>query len=153
MAKLTFSIKAEAENPTKTIVKARNFEMIIDEPKNLGGTDSGANPVEYVLGALSGCLNVVGHLVAKEMNITLFGLEIDIEGNLDPAKFMGKDTTERAGFCCITVNMRPETEASEEQLQNWIKAVECRCPVSDNIQNATPVTLVLDNSHKRGISI
>jgi uncharacterized OsmC-like protein len=153
MPKVTFSIKAEAETHTKTIVKARNFEMIIDEPKNLGGTDSGANPAEYLIGALSGCLNVVGHLVAKEMNIALSGLEIDIEGNLDPAKFMGKDTTERAGYCCITVNMRPETDASEEQLQNWIKAVEERCPVSDNIQNATSVTLVLDNSHKRGVSI
>jgi len=45
--------------------------MTIDEPDNLGGTDAGANPVEYLLAALSGYLNVVGHLVAREMGINL----------------------------------------------------------------------------------
>ena len=65
MADIKFRVEAHSENPTKTVVKARNFEIIIDEPANLGGTDHGANPVEYVLAALSGCLNVMCHVIAK----------------------------------------------------------------------------------------
>ncbi|WP_370696129.1 OsmC family protein [Brachybacterium muris] len=35
----------------------------------MGGDDAGANPVEFVLAALVGCLNVVIHTVAKEKGV------------------------------------------------------------------------------------
>jgi len=143
MATLKFSIKAHSENPTKTVVEARNFKIVVDEPKNLGGTDDGPNPVEYVLAAFAGCLNVVGHLVAKEMGFSLKGMEINMEGDLDPAKFMGKETEERAGYKEIRVSLKPDSDADEETLQKWLTSVKARCPVSDNLANATPVKVVL----------
>ncbi|NLJ24202.1 MAG: OsmC family protein [Firmicutes bacterium] len=141
--KLKFAAKASSANPTKTVVTARNFQIIIDEPKDLGGTDDGANPVEYVLGALAGCLNVVGHVVAKEMNMPLNGLSIELEGDLDPAKFMGKSAKERAGYQEIRVKITPDTTADIETLGQWLAAIEERCPVSDNLQNPTPVKITL----------
>ena len=143
MATLKFSIKAHSENPTKTVVEARNFKIVVDEPKNLGGTNDGPNPVEYVLAAFAGCLNVVGHLVAKEMGFSLKGMEINMEGDLDPAKFMGKETEERAGYKEIRVSLKPDSDADEETLQKWLTSVKARCPVSDNLANATPVKVVL----------
>ena len=65
---LKFSEQANSENDTKTVVRARDFKMIVDEPANLGGSDDDANPVEYILAAFCGCLNVVGHIIAKEMD-------------------------------------------------------------------------------------
>lgn len=141
--KLKFAVKASSANPTKTVVTARNFQIIIDEPKDLGGTDDGANPVEYVLGALAGCLNVVGHVVAKEMDMPLNGLSIELEGDLDPAKFMGKSTKERTGYQEIRVKVAPDTTADIETLGKWLEAIEERCPVSDNLQNPTPVKITL----------
>lgn len=143
MPKLKFQAKAASENPTKTVVQARNFKIIIDEPENLGGTDAGANPVEYVLSALAGCLNVVGHIVAKEMGFELRGVEIDLEGELDPSKFMGQETTERAGYQNITVAIKPDCDADEDTKKKWVETIESRCPVSDNITNATPVEIKL----------
>lgn len=143
MALATFRVKAASENPTKTVVKARGFEIIVDEPKNLQGTDHGPNPVEYVLAALAGCLNVVGHVVAQEMNFTLRGLTLELSGSLDPAKFMGQDTPSRAGYQSIEVKIKPDCEASPEQLKLWLETIEKRCPVSDNISNTTPVTINL----------
>lgn len=143
MPNMQVNVKATKENPTKTVVKARNFEMIIDEPANLGGTNGGANPVEYVLAALSGCLNVVGHVVAKEMGFEIKSLEIELDGELNPARFMGKSDEERAGYQAINVKMKPETDADEATLKTWIEKVENRCPVSDNLANATPVNITL----------
>lgn len=140
---VSFKVTASSENPTKTVVRARNFEMIIDEPKNLKGTDEGPNPVEYVLGALAGCLNVVGHLVAREMGFQLRGITFELEGDLDPAKFMGKDTTNRAGYEQIRVKVKPDCDAPQEQLETWLHIIETRCPVSDNISNSTPVQISL----------
>lgn len=143
MAITKFKVRAQSENPTKTVVRARNFEMIIDEPPNVGGTDEGPTPVEYILGALAGCLNVVGHVVAQEMAFTLRGISFELEGDLDPAKFSGKQTASRAGYQAIRVKINPDADATAEQLETWLKTVESRCPVSDNLSNATPVELML----------
>lgn len=48
---LTFKAAASNEGMLAG-VKVRNFSFKIDEPEALGGTDNGANPVEYVLAAL-----------------------------------------------------------------------------------------------------
>ena len=141
MATVKFSVKAKSESPTKTVVDARGFKIIVDKPENLGGTNHGASPVEYVLAALSGCLNVVSHIVAKEMGFKLNGLEIDLEGDLDPAKFSGMKTTERAGYKQIRVALRPDTDADADTLDKWRNVIEQRCPVSDNLVNPTPVLI------------
>ncbi len=143
MALVNFKVMAHSENPTKTVVKARNFEIIVDEPKNLQGTDHGPNPVEYVLAALAGCLNVVGHLVAKEMGFSLKGMAIELEGGLDPAKFSGASTNNRAGYQEIRVKITPDSDATEDQLKVWLDTIEKRCPVSDNLANTTPVKISL----------
>jgi len=117
--------------------------MVVDEPKSSGGTNEGANPVEYLLTALAGCINVVGHVVAKEMGIDIKNMEIDLEGDLNPARFMGVSKTERAGFQEIRVKIKVDSDASEETLKNWLGTVEDRCPVNDNIAHSTPVKISL----------
>jgi uncharacterized OsmC-like protein len=136
-------VKAYRENPTKTVVKARTFQMIIDEPADLGGTNDGANPVEYLLAALSGCLNVMCHVVARELNINLRGLEIELAGRLNPDKLFGKETSDRAGYKEIDVVINPDTDADRATLEKWLEVVESRCPVSDNLNNPTPVHIKL----------
>lgn len=134
-----FSISARSETPSRVVVRARNFTMYVDEPPQLGGEDKGANPVEYLLAALAGCINVVGHLVAKEMNIKLNELSVDIEGILNPARFQGKSFEERAGYKQISVNIKVKSDASQDLLKKWLESVKDRCPVSDNIENPTPL--------------
>ncbi|RCW50705.1 MULTISPECIES: OsmC family protein [unclassified Halanaerobium] len=139
-----FSVTSKSENSTKVVAETRTgFKIIVDEPKNQGGTNDGPNPVEYVLAALSGCLNVVGHLVAKEMGIEMKGIEFEISGKLDPAKFMGQSEEKRAGYQEINATVKPDCDADEAALEKWIKAVEERCPVSDNLTNETPVNISL----------
>jgi len=143
MSDLNFSVNSINENPTKLNVSARQFKFIVDEPAVLGGTDHGANPVEYLLGALAGCLNVVSHVVAKELDLPLKGITIDIEGNLNPARFFGQSNEERAGFKGIRVKITPDTDAEHSLIQKWLQIVESRCPVSDNLVNPTPVEIAL----------
>jgi uncharacterized OsmC-like protein len=107
----------------------------------MGGTDAGPNPVEYLLGALAGCLNVTGHVVAKEMGFTIESMDIRLEGNLDPLVFMGKKLGVRAGFKEIHVWIDMKCDAGEETLAQWAQAVETRCPVSDNLRNSTPLKI------------
>ncbi len=143
MSDLKFRIKAHSATPAKTVVKARNFEIIVDEPEDLGGSNTAPNPVEYVLAAFAGCLNVMGHLIAGEMGFELRSLQIEIAGNLNPARLFGQSNEERAGYKTIVVKMIPDCDVEDATLEKWLHAVEQRCPVSDNLQNITPVKVEL----------
>lgn len=141
MSTIKFEAAASAESGTRTLVKARQFQITIDEPASMGGSDRGANPVEYVLAALCGCLNVVAHVVAKELDLDLRGLTMEAEGDLDPARFQGKSTDARAGYREIRVRLTPDMRADEYQRAAWLQAVNERCPVSDNLKRETPVKI------------
>ncbi|NLT16557.1 MAG: OsmC family protein [Clostridiales bacterium] len=143
MADMKFSVSARREGPALVRVQARNFSMYVDEPANLGGSDKGANPVEYLLGALAGCLNVVANLVANEMNIELRGMTIEAEGDLNPGRFSGKSMEERAGFKQIRVTLNPDLQADEATKRKWLETIEQRCPLNDNLTNPTPVKITL----------
>ncbi|MCC3145257.1 OsmC family protein [Halanaerobium sp. Z-7514] len=144
MPAVNFSVSANSENPTKVVVETPGgFKITVDEPENLGGTNDGPNPVEYVLAALAGCLNVVGHMVAKEMGIEMRDLSFKLNGDLDPAKFTGQSEEGRAGYQAINVEIEADCDADEETLAKWVEAVEERCPVSDNLANETPVKITV----------
>ncbi|WP_372745835.1 OsmC family protein [Lutibacter sp.] len=143
MEDLKFTVQAHSENSTKTVVKARGFEIILDEPESLGGTNEGANPVEFMLAAFCGCINVMGHVIAKEMNFELRSIKIKMCGNLNPERFMGTSFKQRAGYKGIDVSIEPDSDAPIEILEAWLKNIEDRCPVSDNLSHATPISLLL----------
>lgn len=135
------SVEARSENTTKTTVEARGFEMVVDEPEEMGGTDEGPNPLEYLLGAEAGCLSVTAYVVARDMDIDVNDLEIEIEGGFNPAVNLGETTDERAGLQHADVTIKADTDADDEILQTWIEQVEQRCPVTDNLQNSTPLDI------------
>lgn len=137
------NVNAESKNPTKVEVNVRGYSFEIDEPEEHGGTGSAPNPVEYELGALTGCFNVVAHVVAGEMDVEIKSLDIEASGELNPAKFQGEETDDRAGFQSIELNIDVETDADSETERELFEKVEQRCPVRDNISNETPVELNL----------
>lgn len=140
-----YNVEAESKNTTKTVVEtAGGLKITIDEPERLGGGGEGPNPVEYVLASLAGCLNIVGHLVAGEMNFKLDELKFNLSGKLDPAKFRGKSETKRAGYKEIEVKVDAKADVSQDVLDEWLKKVESRCPVSDNLAHQTPISIKMD---------
>ncbi len=146
MSLLTFSISGQSENETKFVAQARQFQIVIDEPPELGGADEAANPVGYLLASYAGCLNVVGHLVAKEQGLEIGGLSIDIEGELDPGKFLGLSQKDRAGYQALTARLRPHNQIPKRKLDAWLREVASRCPVSDNLSSETPVELFVSTA-------
>lgn len=136
---LNFSINGESTGYTKYAGVARNFELIVDEPELLGGENSAANPVEYLLAGYAGCLNVVFNIVAKEMAVKIEKLKININGDINPERFLGISNEERAGFKSLNIQIDLKTDTDIETEQLLIHRVKDRCPVNDNLSNVTPV--------------
>jgi uncharacterized OsmC-like protein len=143
MTDLKFRVQGKAQSAARFSADVRQFNLIIDEPPVLGGDDFGANPVEYLLASYAGCINVVAHLTARELGVNLKRLEIAVQGSINPARLLGKSDAERAGFKQIDVHFTPETDASPEQIETWIKTIKTRCPVNDNLANPTPLSFNL----------
>ncbi|WP_027001376.1 OsmC family protein [Hugenholtzia roseola] len=148
MSNLTFSLSGKSESSAKFRAKVRHFELLVDEPQALGGTDLAPNPVEYLLAAYAGCLNVVAHLVAKEYNFELKSLKINLKGEINPERLFGFSDLQRAGYQALEVLLEPETTASDPLLLEWLQEIERRCPVGDNLQNSTPVALSIQRREK-----
>lgn len=133
-----------SENPTKMKLRSGKFEMVIDEPQSMGGTDEGPSPVQALLMAEAGCLNVTGHEVARQKGLKLNGMKITIEGVLDPSAFMGISFEARTGFQKILITIDPDFEsASTEDIRVWLEETEKRCPVTDNIREKTEISVIV----------
>jgi len=143
MSEVKIRVRAKSEASMRLEATSRQFTIVVDEPERAGGTDDGPHPLEYLLTSLCGCLNVLGQMVAKEMGISLSAIEFTATGTLDPAMFLGRSGQNRAGFAAIDVAVDVQSDADEAALDEWLQQVEARCPVSDNIQNPTPLTVRL----------
>lgn len=143
MSDVRFEAQVEWKGGFTVEARARNFTLYIDEPPNLGGQDKGPNPVEYVLMALGGCVIIVGQVIANEMGIKLDSYRIKLSGDLNPSRFMGKPSPDRTGFKEISLEIEVKSDAPREKLEEWIKAIESRCPVGDNLKNPTPIKIIL----------
>lgn len=124
------------------VVKAQNFDIRISKNEQSPELE-GPSPLEYILAGYAGCINAVGKIVAKEHGIVLKSLQVELSATLSLDKYQGKISDERAGFRSIEVVVKPTSDATFKELQNWLKEVENRCPVQDNLTNPTPISVVL----------
>lgn len=142
MSTKTVNVLGYAKDNSQFVVKAQSFDIRISKNEHFPELE-GPSPIEYILAGYAGCINAVGKLVAKEQGIVLKSLQVEITGTLSLDKYQGKISYERAGFKSVEVVVKPTSDASLEALQEWLIAVENRCPVQDNLVNPTPVSVVL----------
>jgi uncharacterized OsmC-like protein len=138
------SINGYANKNEQFVVKTEKFDIRISK-NNQQPELEGPSPIEYVLAGYAGCINAVGTLVAKELNIDLKSLQLEVTGTMNLHKYQGKPTSARAGFNNIEVVVKPNADATTEELTNWLSLVEERCPVYDNLFNPTPIQTSLIN--------
>jgi uncharacterized OsmC-like protein len=131
---------AGSEDETRTAA----FVYDNDEPDVLLGTDKGANPVEYVLHALAGCLTTTLVYHAAARGIEIKSVESWYEGDLDLQGFLGVSDDVRRGYQAIRVAFRIDAPgASEEQLEELVRMGQRYSPVFDIVSNPVPVSAVL----------
>ncbi|MDR4496874.1 MAG: OsmC family protein [Candidatus Scalindua sp.] len=118
------------------------FEL--DEPPVLCGQNLGANPVEYLLVALSGCLttSLIAHSAAK--SIVIRGVESRYEGDLDLRGFLGISEDIPVGYQNIRVYFKIDADISEEKKEELINMAKKYSPVFNSIAKPTAVTVQLD---------
>lgn len=144
MAIKLVSVDATQIEGFKIETRSRQHVSIVDQPPAGGGTDAGPTPLEYLFISLAGCIVTIGHIVAKQRQLPVRKIECHVEGELDTDVLMGKSTAVRPGFTGIRVIAKVDGDMTQEEKEAFIRDVDARCPISDNVHNLTPVEIVVE---------
>ncbi len=116
-------------------IAVRDFDFAIAEPAKLGGSDAAPTPMEYVAGALSGCLSIVVEMIAAEQGVALSGIAVESEGRVDQRGLFGTAPVS-PHFEAVDVTVRLATAAPAERLEPLKAAVLKRCPVYNLLKDS-----------------
>ncbi|MDD2550422.1 MAG: OsmC family protein [Bacteroidales bacterium] len=115
--------------------------FVIDQPKEVGGTDEGPNPLEVYLTSLAGCISALARIIAMQRKIDLKGVEVMVEGDIDKGFLMGQTKDGRAGFTEVRTCVKIDADMKEEEKNAYLEEIELRCPISDNMANKSTVEI------------
>ncbi|PID42126.1 MAG: hypothetical protein CSB48_11840 [Proteobacteria bacterium] len=130
----------ESTSGLKVNCEARGKKIVFDEPKELGGTDTGMNPIEGLLTSLGACKCIVAKVAADKMGIKLDSIEVECKGTLDTGGFTGTNPDAKVGLSDIQSVFSIKSPASDEEIKNLVDFVNSHCPVHDTIDSPPPLT-------------
>lgn len=119
---------------------ARSFTIKTDEPTPLGGKDENIDPMELLLAALGSCLTIGWVTHANLRGIDFSDLEITVNAPFDLRGYLAIEPSVRPGFGELTYDIKVQTDASAEVLDEIKMAAELGSPMFDNIKNMTPIS-------------
>jgi uncharacterized OsmC-like protein len=117
----------------------RRFSIDIDEPRELVGSNSFANPQDHLIAALNACMTVGYVAQCAVRGITLESLAIETDGEIDLRGFLGIDPAVAQGYENLTHTVRIKGNGTKEQFAEVHKAVMATSPNFYNLSR--PVVL------------
>lgn len=138
---VTLRAASALEEGVRSQIRLRDFTIVSDEPPELGGTDRGPNPMEYVLGGLIGCLTVMIRLIAAERQLRIDDVQMEVEGDLDLRGLQGTAPV-RPDFLGVRGTVWLDTPEDPQRIAALRDEVYRRCPAYNLFRHANiPVEL------------
>ena len=120
---------SDFDGACQTHERVKPYVFTKDEPLVLLGNDTGANPVEYLLAGLAGCIttSLVAHASARGIKID--SIESTLEGDIDLHGLLQLDNT-NPGYQGINISFKIESDAPKETLEELIQLARKASPVN-----------------------
>ena len=124
--------------------RSEPFTFTNGEPPILLGNNEGANPVEFLLHALAGCVTTTTVLHATARGIKIHKLSTVLTGNIDVQGLLALDDTVPVGYESINIKMDIEADCSDEEIDELLSFAKDHSPVCNTVCRPVPVTLERD---------
>ena len=121
--------------------RSEPFVFTNGEPPVLLGNNEGANPVEYLLHALAGCVTTTTVLHAAARGISIHKISTELTGDIDLQGFLALDDSVNVGYESIHIDMDIEADCSDEELDELLAFAKDHSPVCNTVCRPVPVTL------------
>ncbi|MDN5929412.1 MAG: OsmC family protein [Hyphomicrobiales bacterium] len=138
-------VKTEFLGNYQSVNHVRDLPPIyVDEPKELGGKDSGPTPLEMTLCALNSCTAMIMNILRKEMKFEITGLRLEADAMHDVRRAEMRRTgkmfseVEPIAYHYHKVNQRVfmNTPESDERVAKFRSEVERLCPLHALLRDA-----------------
>jgi uncharacterized OsmC-like protein len=117
------------------------FTFTNGEPPVLLGSNEGANPVEFLLHALAGCVTTTTVLHAAARGIAIRSLSTELEGDIDVQGLLGLDESVPVGYREIRIKMHIEADCSDAELDDLLRYAQGHSPVCNTVCRPVPVRI------------
>jgi putative redox protein len=105
-------------------------EIVVDEPADAGGTDTGPRPTQLLASSLAGCTAITIELYAERKGWDVDGLEVAVE--------MKSDAERRPTHFAVEVALPAGLD--DEQRRKLMVIAE-KCPVHKLLEHGAEITL------------
>lgn len=147
LGRVKFHVNTTWKGTTKTETVVEGYEIsgekvkrthtfLIDEPKELLGEDTSANPQEYLMGAMNACIMNTYVIAAAMKGVRLEKVEMETDGELDLRGFLGIDKEVIPGYRELNYKVRLKGDGTREQYEEIHRTVTETSPNFYNITNA-----------------
>lgn len=117
------------------------FCYVNGEPPVLLGANEGANPVEYLLHALAGCVTTTFVVHATARGIRIRSIATTLEGDMDLRGFLALDDTVAPGYQNIRIGMEVDADCSDDEIAELLAFSRAHSPVCQTICRPVEVTV------------
>jgi len=117
------------------------FVFTNGEPPVLLGNNEGANPVEFLLHALAGCVTTTTVLHAAARGIKIQELSTELTGSMDVQGLLDLDNSVPVGYREIRIRMHIKADCSDQELDELLDFTTRHSPVCNTVCRPVPVIL------------
>lgn len=121
--------------------RERPFVFTNGEPPVLLGNNEGANPVEFLLHALAGCVTTTTVLHAAARGIRIIALSTELEGTIDLRGLLDLQPGAAVGYEQIRIRMHIEADCSDAELDDLLAFAQAHSPVCNTVCRPVPVVV------------
>jgi len=119
----------------------QDARITTDMPTSMGGANGAVSPGWYLRAAAASCVATLIAMRAAQLGVSLTSVRVTVDSESDDRGILGADPTVPGGPLSTRVVAQVMGAADHQELTaivNW--AVE-RCPVTDAVRRAIPVTV------------
>lgn len=128
---------AGAEDTSRTA----DYVFTNGEPPVLLGNNEGANPVEFLLHALAGCVTTTTVLHAAARGIRIHAIRTELRGTINLEGLLDLNPEAIVGYEQIRMRMHIEADCSDEELDALLAFTRDHSPVCNTVCRPVPVVL------------
>ncbi|MHB2169912.1 OsmC family protein [Alsobacter sp. R-9] len=121
--------------------RTTDFVFTNGEPPILLGANEGANPVEFLLHALAGCVTTTFVIHAMAQGITITSLSTELEGDIDLQGLLALKDDVPAGYEQIRIRMHVTADCPDEKLEAVLAMARKHSPVCNTVCRPVPVMI------------
>ncbi|MCA1720343.1 MAG: OsmC family protein [Actinobacteria bacterium] len=127
------TVRSRWDGDLRAVVYPGDFELLVDEPESVGGTDRGPQPTDLLLASVASCFVIALAYSARKQDVELGGLDVEVTGRYDGPRFSHLRITVRA------------KQPQGAELDRLVSAAERVCYVTSTLRRSPEIEVVSHN--------